>query len=83
MVDVKKKKKKVNNSNIRSRCEICTKFVVKTPEQRQWHCSTVCVIDSFIIFYLLDNLHIKNILVKTEKETYFDPVFFHDTTRNC
>ena len=26
---------KVNNRNIRARCEICSKLTIKTPEQRQ------------------------------------------------
>ena len=27
---------KVNNRNIRTRCEICSKLTIKTPERRQW-----------------------------------------------
>ena len=27
---------KVNNRNTRTRCEICSKFTIKTPERRQW-----------------------------------------------
>ena len=27
---------KVNNRNTRTRCEICSKLTIKTPEQRQW-----------------------------------------------
>ena len=27
---------KVKNRNIRTRCEICSKLIIKTPEQRQW-----------------------------------------------
>ena len=27
---------KVNKSNTRTRCEICSKLLIKTPEQRQW-----------------------------------------------
>ena len=27
---------KVNNRNTRTRCEICSKLTVKTPERRQW-----------------------------------------------
>ena len=27
---------KVNNSNTRTRCEICSKLAIKTPERRQW-----------------------------------------------
>ena len=28
---------KVNNSNTRTRCEICSKLTIKTPERRQGH----------------------------------------------
>ena len=28
---------KVNNRNTRTRCEICSKLTIKTPERRQWH----------------------------------------------
>ena len=27
---------KLNKRNIRTKCEICSKLVIKTPEQRQW-----------------------------------------------
>ena len=27
---------KVNNKNTRTRCEICSKLTIKTPERRQW-----------------------------------------------
>ena len=29
----------VNNRNIRTRCEICSKLTIKTPERPQWHIS--------------------------------------------
>ena len=28
---------KVNNRNVRTRCEICSKLTIKIPERRQWH----------------------------------------------
>ena len=28
---------KVSNSNIRKKCEICSKLIIKTPERRHWH----------------------------------------------
>ena len=28
---------KVNSRNTRTRCEICSKLTIKTPERRQWH----------------------------------------------
>ena len=36
---------KVNNRNTRTRCEICSKLTVKTPERRQWHRSGVFVVE--------------------------------------
>ena len=34
---------KVNNRNTRTRCEICSKFTIKTPERR--HCSSVFIVN--------------------------------------
>ena len=34
---------KVNNRNIKTRCEICSKSAIKTPERRQWHLSGVFI----------------------------------------
>ena len=36
---------KVNNRNTRTRCEICSKLTIKTPERRQWHLSGVFVVE--------------------------------------
>ena len=32
---------KVNNRNTRTRCEMCSKLIIKTPERRHWHRSGV------------------------------------------
>ena len=34
---------KVNNRNIRIKCEICSKLTVKTPERPHWHRSGVFI----------------------------------------
>ena len=34
---------KVNNRSTRTRCEICSKLTIKTPERRQWRCSGVFI----------------------------------------
>ena len=36
---------KVNNRNIRTRCEICTELTIKTPERRQWRRSAVLIVN--------------------------------------
>ena len=36
---------KVNNRNIRTRCGICSKLTIKTPEQRQWRRSGVFIVN--------------------------------------
>ena len=36
---------KVNNKNIRARCEICSKLSIKTPEWGQWHRSGVFIVN--------------------------------------
>ena len=50
---------KVNNSNIRKRCEICSKLTIKTPERRQCRRSGVFIFNFerishlFLVFLLL------------------------------
>ena len=47
---------KVNNRNTRTRCEICAKLTLKTPERRQWRHSGVLIVNfehillHFIVF---------------------------------
>ena len=36
---------KVNYRNTRTRCEICSKLTIKTPEQRQWRRSGVFIVN--------------------------------------
>ena len=36
---------KVNNRNTRTRCEICSKLTIKTPERRQWSRSGVFIVN--------------------------------------
>ena len=36
---------KVDNRNTRTRCEICSKLTIKTPEQRQWHRSGIFIVN--------------------------------------
>ena len=36
---------KVNNRSARTRCEICSKLTVKTPEQRHWQHSGVFIVN--------------------------------------
>ena len=43
---------KVKNRKTRSRCEICLKLTVKTPERRQWRYSGVFIINSEHISHL-------------------------------
>ena len=44
---------KVNNKNIRTRCEICSKITVKIPERRQWHCFGVFIVHFEHISHIL------------------------------
>ena len=43
---------KVNNRNTRTRCEICSKLTIKTPERRQWRRSGVFIVNFEHISYL-------------------------------
>ena len=36
---------KVNNRNTRTRCEICSKLTINTPERRQWRHSGVFIVN--------------------------------------
>ena len=36
---------KVNNRNTRTRCEICSKLTIKTPERRQWRRSGFFIVN--------------------------------------
>ena len=36
---------KVNNSNIRARCAICSKLTIKTPERNHWRHSYVSIVN--------------------------------------
>ena len=36
---------KVINRNTRTRCKVCSKLTIKTPERRQWHRSGVFIVN--------------------------------------
>ena len=44
---------KVNNRNTRTRCEICSKLTIKTPERRQWRSSGVFIVNFEHISHLV------------------------------
>ena len=44
---------KVNIRNTRTRCEICSKLTIKTPEGRHWHPSGVFIVNFEHISYLV------------------------------
>ena len=44
---------KFNNRNTIKKCEICLKWRIKTPEQRQWRCSGVIIINFEHISHLV------------------------------
>ena len=44
---------KVNNRNNRTRCEICSKLTIKTPERRHWRRSDVFIVNSEQISHLV------------------------------
>ena len=49
----------MNNRNTRTRCEICSKLIIKTPERPQWRRSGVFIVNFehishlFLVFLLL------------------------------
>ena len=42
---------KVNNRNNRTRCEVCSKLIIKTPERRHWRRSGVFIVNFEHISY--------------------------------
>ena len=44
---------KVNNRNTRTRCEICSKLTIKTPEGRHWRRSGVIIVNFEHISHLV------------------------------
>ena len=44
---------KVNNINTRTRCEICSKLTIKTPERRHWRRSGVFIVNFEYISHLV------------------------------
>ena len=41
------------NTNTRTRCEICSKLTIKTPERRQWHRSGIFIVNFKYISHLV------------------------------
>ena len=55
---------KVNNRNTRTRCEICSKITIKTPERRHWRRSGVFIvsfehISHLVLLFLLLTLNMQ------------------------
>ena len=44
---------KVNNRNTRTRCKICSKLTIKTPERRHWRRSAVFIVNVEHISHLV------------------------------
>ena len=44
---------KVKNRNTRTRSEICSKLIIKTPERCHWHCSGVIIVNFEHISHLV------------------------------
>ena len=51
---------KVNNKNTRTRCEIRSKLTIKTPERRQWRCSSVFIVNfETLLVHLKETIEIR------------------------
>ena len=44
---------KLNNRKTRTRCELCSKLTLKTPERRQWRLSGVFIVNFEQILHLV------------------------------
>ena len=76
---------KVNNRNTRTKCEVCSKLKIKTPERRQWHRSVVFVVNFEHISHVLAFLLLNSSIAKSYKKRrqilwisklYFDLSYF-------
>ena len=63
---------KVNNRNTRTRCKICSKLTIKTPERRQWRRSGVFIVNFEHILHLV--LVFLLLTLSRYTETTSDPV---------
>ena len=81
---------KVNNRNIRKRCEICSNITLRTPERHQWRRSSVFIVN----FQYISHLFLAFLLFKVSRFHFghFNPfqssVAFHIETshlfgQNC
>ena len=43
----------VNNRNTKTRCEVCSKLTIKTPERRSWYRSSVFIVNFEHISHLV------------------------------
>ena len=50
---------KLNNRNTRTRCEICSKLTIKTPERRHWGRSGVLIVNFEYISHLVSIVNFK------------------------
>ena len=55
---------KVNNKNTKTRCKICSKLTIKTPQQRQWRRSGVFIVN----FEHISHLVLMGFFVNFEQE---------------
>ena len=49
---------KVSNRNTRTKCEVCSKLTIKTPERHQWRRSGIFIVNfenisDFVLMFLL------------------------------
>ena len=83
---------KVNNRNTRTRCEICSKLTIKTPERRHWHWSRVFIfnfehISHLVLLYLLLTLNMYlpagNVQTNISELVYWNSRIRRSTTCLC
>ena len=83
---------KVNNRNARTKCQICSKLTIKTPEPRQWRRSGVFIVNFeyiwhvVLVFILLNlsrqipvGLHSPGLLLKFVELSLVDLKMWHQS----
>ena len=69
---------KVNNRNIRARCEICSELTIKIPERRHWRRSGIFIVNfeqisHLVLVFLLLTLNL-GLLEKIKEKCFYTDI---------
>ena len=73
---------KVSNRNTRTRCEICSKSTIKTPERRQWRRSGVFVNFEHISHFVLVFIKFDHVIAGWIVDIMYECIILNDSPTN-